>query len=427
VIETSTDAWFESLDAATTTNIRAPFVQCNFPSASSASCGCGSSDEEAGGLEAPRDDNGVTVLHEGTVGPYETVTLASTQPGALNTWLTDHGYNVDAETQPLVDAYSNAGFDFIALRLQPGQGVRQMKPVRVLSPGMSAVLPLRMVAAGTGAEVAITLFTITESRFAAENFANAEVPRAELVWDFNTQSSNYSALRQTALSASGGEVWLTTYAAHGSLLSPTFSKVLGGPAQYTVGDSGLTVDTIAWAYLEQGIKNDEAEVSSCGSAIDELEAIADSGDVVVNPCPFGAKPDDPACTDVAAGEIDSRALACGALDDIAVALRGLHPKDVWLTRLEANLPRAALGRDLNLQPAPADKQLPLDNWIQVQKSTGDPCGTGSGSVAILGSGRPRRGPYGGLVLLALAALALVRRAAGVLRAPSRGLGAGRAY
>jgi hypothetical protein len=66
------------------------------------------------------------VVHKGTVGPYDTVTLSTSTPGALNTWLTTNGYGVDEGTQPIIDAYVAEEFDFIALRLQPGAGVREM-------------------------------------------------------------------------------------------------------------------------------------------------------------------------------------------------------------------------------------------------------------------------------------------------------------
>jgi hypothetical protein len=61
------------------------------------------------------------------------------------------------------------------------------------------------------------------------------------------------------------------------------------------------------------------------------------------------------------GDIDSRTLACDGLDDLAVALTGMHPKDVWVARLEANLPRQALGTDLTLKAA--DRQEPVGNSI----------------------------------------------------------------
>ena len=90
------------------------------------------------------------MVHEGTVGPYETVTLSAENPNALAEWLEDNGYALPDNVKPIVDAYVAEDFDFIALRLQPNQGVAAMTPVRVITPGSGYTLPLRMVAAGVG-------------------------------------------------------------------------------------------------------------------------------------------------------------------------------------------------------------------------------------------------------------------------------------
>ena len=137
------------------------------------------------------------VLAEKAV-PYETVTIHSNVPGSLYTWLADHGYAIDASVKPTVDDYEIEGFDFIALRLIPGVGVRQMTPVRVVTPGASPVLPLRMVAAGSGANVGLTLFVIGEGRWEAQNFPNDVVDPSSVSWDFAAESSNYGEVRDQA-------------------------------------------------------------------------------------------------------------------------------------------------------------------------------------------------------------------------------------
>src|SRR5262249_49840668 len=147
---------------------------------------------------------------------------------------------------PVINAYVNEGFDFIALRLKPGAGVSQMTPVRVVSPGATPTLPLRMVAAGTGANVDITLFVIGEGRWEADqNFPNAFIDVKELSWDFNTSASNYAALRQKTLANGDGRSWLNTYAKLGSLLSPINNPTSATPVQYTVGTGQFTPTTIA--------------------------------------------------------------------------------------------------------------------------------------------------------------------------------------
>jgi hypothetical protein len=391
VVELSNDAWFETLDAATAARVVSPPFTCI--SGGTPGCNCFGGDASGGpGLSVPPP---VTVTHEGTVGPYETVTLHANVPNALPAWLASHGYKLDPSVSPVVDAYTSEGFDFIALRLLPGQGVQQMKPVRVITPGLAPTLPLRMVAAGTGSHVAITLFVIGEGRWEAQNFPNGQVDPSVLTWDFSSQSSDYSTARQALMARSGGTTWNNAFANQGSLLSRDF--INGVATSITVG--GQSFATFAEAYVQQGVHDGEAggvgNPSACGGPITSFASSTAkvSGDCLAQGSGGGGGPD--GGTDgggtggmgtggsgtgtlpcaVPADEIDATQLTCGGLDDIALALVGLHPADVWLTRLEADLPHAALSTDLILQAAA--QQTPVSNILNLTNSKGDPCVTGS--------------------------------------------------
>lgn len=103
-----------------------------------------------------------------------------------------------------------------------------------------------------------------------------------------------------------------------------------------------------------------------------------------------------------------RDFICGELNDLAVAFEGLHPKDVWLTRLEANLPHSALADDLVLEAA--SNQVEVDNWFYADHYAGDPCAQAGLSSA---SASPRRqdrsmAAFFGVTLLSLGAAALRR-------------------
>jgi MYXO-CTERM domain-containing protein len=143
------------------------------------------------------------------VGPYDTVQLQSTNPTALSDWLTANGFAIPADVQPIIAAYVQEGFDFLALKLQPGQGVQAMRPVRVTSSGASLSLPLRMVSAGTGATVGITLWVVSQGRYEAANFPNFTINPSSLVWDWNLETSNYTTLQQQAESAANFATWQT--------------------------------------------------------------------------------------------------------------------------------------------------------------------------------------------------------------------------
>lgn len=427
-IEASTDAWFETLDAATTVNVVAAQVGCDQPF--SFGCGGALASADRGAAEGGNGGPDVTIVHRGSVGPYETVTLESKVPGALNEWLTMAGYAVDPATQPVIDQYVKEGFDFIALRLQPDKDVREMKPVRVISPGATPTLPLRMVAVGSGPEVAITLYVLAEGRFEADNFPNASVPLDLLAWDFADGTSNYAELRKQTLAATPGKSgWITTYARQGSLLTPVFNGFsFFGPLTYGFDPIGNQLDTIAEAYLNQGIANKETALMS--GAVDEQacrdkfsgleQSLGQSGALVEDPCPLDAPPDDPTCGMVALNKTDARELGCGALDDLSVAMTGNAPRDMWITRLEAALPQAALASDLTLRAAAS--QGTVDNWIQARVAVNAEKQCGGLAVPTLSKGDENKtGRTGALAVMCLSGLAL---AAALARRASKALSRG---
>jgi hypothetical protein len=423
-LELAHNALFEVLDAGSNTAVQQPLVQCSgggeyYGDGSGFGCGCSSSDESSladgrGNFVEPPPD--VQVVNQATIGPYETVTLATDVPGALNTWLEDNGYSVPPEMQPTIDAYVADGFDFIALKLAPGVGVNRMQPVRVVTQGSSFTLPLRMVAAGTGAQTAVSLFVIAEGRYEANNFANAIVDQEAVLWDFNTSSSNYSEVRLDALGANDGAVWLTSYAQPGplfaSLTDPlTTTNGQGSASPLIYAGDGWQELSLANAYVSAGSVAGALTTgnpSVCKQRFDQLPY--DTG-VVVDDCDDMGN-----CIEVAVGEIAMSDLVCGELDDIAVAMVGMHPRDVWVTRLDADLPRGALGEDLLLAAAAA--QDPIAHRFVAGYDEEAVCGT-SATAALLGPATPPRKIPGGLVALllgGLGALYLVRRKSAIIGA-----------
>jgi hypothetical protein len=356
-IEVASAAFFEVLEATTQRQIKSPPVSCG-GGGSGCSSGLLAASAEAGDDFGP-EENPVTVVHSGTVGPYETVTLETSQPGALNTWLSDHGYNVDPASQPIIDAYVGEGFDFIALRLQPGKGITQMAPVRVVSEGASPTLPLRMVGIGTGATVPIVLYVIGEGRWTVQNFPEANVQTQLLAWDFKTQQSNYAELRKSALAANDGRSWLTAYAQQGAL----FADLGYAPDGYSQVDFPAT-------YFQQAQKDGDLN-AFCG-----LGLTAHAPGVVVNPCPDGEPWDSPNCGTVPDGDVDVRDLGCPGADDLATALVGMHTGDVWVTRLEADLPHAALADDLVLAASAAQEPVQKDLVANIAENVDGVCGGG---------------------------------------------------
>lgn len=305
----SSDALFQALDDQTTISISSPTISCSPPPF------CGGDDfAGAGGgsyttTASTTTGTGVTVVAQQTVGPYEIVQLHSSDPNALNTWLTapEHGYTIPADLEPVVSAYVNEGFDFLAMKLVPGQGVNAMRPVRVTTSGASPVLPLRMVAAGTGAITPITLWIMAEGRYEPTNMPSFEIAPSELVWNWDTQASNYSALRQEGFADTNNAGWL----------------VQAGEPYSKYGLTNTLVNAAKWDPENSGY-GDELGMGAEQEAMDDLETL------------FGTIPDN----------------------------------NLWVTRINGEIARAALATDLTIGAAAAQSQV--ERYFYVQNTTGTP-------------------------------------------------------
>jgi hypothetical protein len=402
VVEVSRDQWMSALDAVSRPVILSPADN------SGGGCGLGCSStttavsDTAGGSR-------VEVVNQSVVGPYESVTLRSRNPKALEDWLTGNGYAIQDAVRPTIAAYVNEGFDFIALRLQPGVGVAAMQPVRIVTPGADVGLPLRMVAAGVGANVAITLFVISEGRYQTQNFPNAVIDNSKLVWDYGTQSSNYQSLSVAAMAANDGRTFLTEYAgkqsptptpAYSPNLATLYYQQCGNPITPTPDpapdptpddggvfdpfDAGVATSTDAGdlgdAATDGGVDDAATDVaqadaaSSTDASWDDAQAPSDDAGLLA--------------TDDGSVPIDPR--SCAAFDDLRLATEGMDPASVTLTRLRAFLPSAALAQDLTLEASPEQTDVSNVHFAQATASAGQASVSptqsgGAGSLLIAGA------------------------------------------
>ena len=199
----SADIVFQALDGMTQTQISPPPQNCP----SRPDCGDKSASFAGASDSSPQAPGGVEVTKREVVGPYESVQLKATDANALQNWLAQNNFNVPPDVKPIVDRYVSEHFDFLALKLVPGKSVQDMRPVRVTTKGANAVLPLRMVAAGTGPVVGISLWVVAEGRYESQNFPSFRIADSELAWDWTQSKSNYTEVRAQKTIASGGRGW----------------------------------------------------------------------------------------------------------------------------------------------------------------------------------------------------------------------------
>lgn len=388
-LELANDELFTALDASTQPVVVAP-------NRFGGAMGCGltgcaaTSDSASGGPGAGQ----VQVLSQSVVGPYETVTLRATDPDALTNWLRSRAFAIPDSIAPTIRAYVDEQFDFLALRLRPGCGERAMQPVRVVTPGADPTLPLRMVAAGVGPRVGITLWVLSEGRYQPSNFPVTTVDDRDVLWNRLEDRSNYEELSQRLMGAANGRTWLVEYANQPQTISyadpflpygpsygsssaasrsggfnPGLADTYYGLCRYaprtSVPSSGGSGSAAPYTPCPKTSVDPGQEAEDAGAETDAAPAtdagadasLDDDADASVDTdagTDAGADAGAPAKTKADAGasrtEEPTPTGDCRYLDDLQVAFRGMPATSIWVTRLRAVLPADALSAgDLRLE------------------------------------------------------------------------------
>ena len=444
-IQLSNDEFFAALDASSQPVVRGPATY-----GGGYGCGLTGCSSQADSTAGAPGAGQVQIVSQSVIGPYESVTLRATDPRALRNWLKSHAYEIPPAVEPVIDKYVQESFDFIALRLRPDCGERSMQPVRIVTPGADPTLPLRMVAAGIGAKVDITLYVISEGRWQPRNFPHALVNPKDVQWDRTQSRSNYQTLTEQLMAQSGGHTWVVEYADRPQLFAandPRYPNERAPGFQYTGDPNGVTPGLADTYYGQCRSSGAVAPVGSttapsaqpftpCRSATDAgvitpsdagvADAAIDSGARDAGGTDAGAgDAGDPDAGDPDAGDPDAGTADAGSdddgggvpdaaptdppftgeclnLDDIDVALRGLHPQDVWVTRMRASLAANLLAEgDLKLEAAL--EQTPVSNVYNATTYT-DETSAGQGSQNACLSAPKRHTAFGSWALATIAAI-----------------------
>ena len=125
MVELADPSFFDTLDDRTRPQVIPPPVAQ--PTNSGPSFGCGSANFAAGARESV--DDGVTVHHQGQVGPYETATISSKDPMALVRWCNQQGYAVPNSLYPTVKFYGTTaeGWRALAICKEAGLPIKSLE------------------------------------------------------------------------------------------------------------------------------------------------------------------------------------------------------------------------------------------------------------------------------------------------------------
>jgi hypothetical protein len=125
---------------------------------SSFSCARGSADNgyEAGSGEG---EGGVAVSAPVDIGPLTAVIITGENGNAIADWLQANGFAVSADSQAIIDGYTNAGAQLVALK-RNATALRAPASlgIHMTIPGDHRGFALRMASIGSAEELAITIF-----------------------------------------------------------------------------------------------------------------------------------------------------------------------------------------------------------------------------------------------------------------------------
>ena len=190
--------------------------------------------------------NGVQVLVQEKVGPYDAVVIKGSTGKDVSDWLNNNKYVQPASSVPLLDAYAKQGNVFLALRLQKGQTAGDLVPivVKIAEPG--PCLPIRLTQIAAAADMPIVAWVLAAKRAIPKNFLHVVINEATVDW--LQYGNNYKTVVSKAVDQGSGHAFTTEYA-HPTTDLKTKNVTFANPGWDTgklagIGDAGQFMQTM---------------------------------------------------------------------------------------------------------------------------------------------------------------------------------------
>jgi hypothetical protein len=152
---------------------------------------------------------GVDVYQQGQVGPYDFSVIGGSSGGLLSDWLRQNGYRVTDSMEPLIDSYADAGMLFLAMKLQGGQDVGAIAPVKLTFTAQQAMIPLRLAAVGAEPGTELLVWVFAAGQVAPTNMERLTIPEEQVVVTSFGGGHNYAELLQSAVVRAAGRGLVT--------------------------------------------------------------------------------------------------------------------------------------------------------------------------------------------------------------------------
>jgi MYXO-CTERM domain-containing protein len=174
------------------------------------------SDSTAAPEAAPGGEPGVTVVDEGTVGPYDFVILnvddvpEGDEARVAIEWLQDNAFDVPDLGADRLAPYLAGGMNLLAFRLTKGSDTGAIRPVRLSFGAGAPSIPLRPTAVAAEDDMGIMVWVLGDSRAYPQNYASLELNEALIDWI--NPGDNYDEVVTQAANEGNGQGFVTEQA-----------------------------------------------------------------------------------------------------------------------------------------------------------------------------------------------------------------------
>ena len=205
---------------------------------------------ESGGVRGDATsnaDDGVTVVTQSQVGPYDYAILQATDTLELFDWLGANDYIIPATAAPLVESYVLMGDEmhFVAFKLQKERTVGEIAPVVLKYDDTQPMIPIQLTAIATQPDLGVTVGLLGDARAVPENYLHVLINEARIDW--LSSGSNYDALINDAMDEAGGQAFTTEFAG----ASDRFANAFFTEGRLRTEQLAMTGDPVAFFALVQ--------------------------------------------------------------------------------------------------------------------------------------------------------------------------------
>lgn len=367
-LDMSSDAWFEALEIATAPRVFAP---------NGVSATCPGSEEPASDFHMTGSND-----HVASLDPEEIAIL--NDAAAVSQWADLNGLDVGPDLAASLSQMS--GKRFFAARFKAPGTAAVTPALRVVLPGADPTLPLALVRA-TESDLLVTTWVLGPGLGSFAGATEAAPPGSMVLWNAMTGESSYADALKMALSEAGPKATALECAGRDPLAS-----------NVPIADGTAAIDGVITTFFERAAAYGDGSLEANECILKAAAALASVTPVGAS-CPradLGVVDDSDTCVEMAGGYTDPEALRCGAgTDDLAVALAGLVPSEVWLTRRSMRIAAGTAGDDWAIQVASGKAMTPVLDAVGVDLTE-----CGAPDVPIFdddssGSGSPGNNSSGG--------------------------------